>query len=194
MTTLGLTGNMGSGKSTVARIFSILGVPVFSADNEAREITKESEIVRQIGKKFGNGVIDLTGSLNRKALAAIVFNDKSALAELNELIHPLVWKRYQDWLGKHSGASYIIHEAAILFEAGLAGKFDKVIFIDAPRNVLIDRAMMRDKLTKEQVEERLDSQWPPEKLKELADYVIVNDNYRAVLPRVLEIDEIIKAL
>lgn len=192
MITVGLTGNMGSGKSTVARIFLSLGIPVFDADNEARKITQSIEVAEQIAGLFGRELLKSTGEINRKALAGIVFNDGEKLKQLNELIHPLVWKHYQEWLNNHQDEKYIIHEAAILFESGLYKKVDKIILVEAPRKIIIKRAMQRDHITESQVVERLNNQWSVEKMKELADFVIINDNVQAVLPQVLEVHSKLK--
>ena len=194
MITVGLTGNMGSGKSTVARIFLSLGIPVFNADNEARRITQSNEIAAQIAVLFGRKLLNSSGELDRKALAAIVFNDKQKLKQLNELIHPLVWENYISWLKENKSADYIIHEAAILFESGLYKHLDKIIVVDAPREVLIQRTIQRDHISEEQVQERLNNQWSTEKIKELADFVIINDNVNALLPQVIEIDKKLKTL
>lgn len=194
MITVGLTGNMGSGKSTVARIFLSLGIPVFNADNEARRITQSNEIAAQIAVLFGRKLLNSSGELDRKALAAIVFNDKQKLKQLNELIHPLVWENYISWLKENKSADYIIHEAAILFESGLYKHLDKIIVVDAPREVLIQRTIQRDHISEEQVQERLNNQWSTEKIKELADFVIINDNINALLPQVIEIDKKLKTL
>ena len=194
MITVGLTGNMGSGKSTVARIFLSLGIPVFNADNEARKITQSIDVAAQIAVLFGRKLLNSTGELDRKALAAIVFNDKQKLKQLNELIHPLVWENYISWLKENKSADYIIHEAAILFESGLYKHLDKIIVVDAPREVLIQRTIQRDHISEEQVQERLNNQWSTEKIKELADFVIINDNINALLPQVIEIDKKLKTL
>lgn len=189
MITVGLTGNMGSGKSTVARIFSTLGVPVFNADIEARIITTEKPVVNQISELFGPSIQSPSGELDRKALASIVFNDKGKLSQLNELIHPLIWKRYQEWLNEQSLKKYIIHEAAILFESGLYKKIDKIIVVEAPREIIISRSMARDHITEEQVVARLNNQWPVEKMKFFADFIVINDNKQALLPQVLNVNK-----
>lgn len=194
MITVGLTGNMGSGKSTVARIFLSLGIHIFNADNEARKITQSIDVAAQIAVLFGRKLLNSTGELDRKALAAIVFNDKQKLKQLNELIHPLVWENYISWLKENKSADYIIHEAAILFESGLYKHLDKIIVVDAPREVLIQRTIQRDHISEEQVQERLNNQWSTEKIKELADFVIINDNINALLPQVIEIDKKLKTL
>lgn len=189
MIAVGLTGNMGSGKSTVARIFLSLGVPVFNADIEARNVTADKRIVDQIFEIFGFSVQSPSGELDRKALASIVFADKSKLSQLNNLVHPLIWKRYQEWLNTQSSKKYIIHEAAILFESGLYKNVDKIIVVEAPRDIIISRTMLRDHISEDQVMARLNNQWPVEKMKQWADFVIINDYKQALLPQVLGIDQ-----
>jgi dephospho-CoA kinase len=187
MMRIGLTGNIGTGKSTVARIFEVLGVPVYHADKQAREITNSEKVTQQIALLFGQQIVDSLNVLDRKALAAIVFADKSKLATLNNLIHPLVEDDFLQWCKLHLDHKYILQEAAILFESGFDRLFDATILVTAPEELCISRVMARDGITKEMVSERIRNQWSQEKKLKMADYEIVNDGITMVVPQVIAI-------
>jgi len=187
MIRIGLTGNIGTGKSTVARIFEILGVPVYHADKRAREILESDKVTEQIASLFGKQVLNTMLQVDRKALASIVFNDKDKLAKLNKLIHPLVEKDFLQWCDNHADQKYILHEAAILFESGFDRLFDANILITAPEELCITRVVARDGITEEMVSDRILNQWPQDKKLPLADYVVVNDEVLMVTPQVLAI-------
>jgi dephospho-CoA kinase len=189
MIRIGLTGNIGTGKSTAARIFEILGVPVYHADKQAREIL-ESELVKaQITELFGKQVLNPLNQVDRKALASIVFNDKDKLAALNNLIHPLVEADFSEWCEKFADQKYILQEAAILFESGFDRLFDATILVTAPEELCISRVMSRDGSSREMVSNRIQNQWSQDKKQELSDYVIVNDEIMMVIPQVLAIHQ-----
>jgi dephospho-CoA kinase len=189
MKRIGLTGNIGTGKSTIARIFSILGVPVYYADKQARLMLESDQVIKQITFLFGKHVLNPMHQLDRKALADIVFNDKDKLTILNNLIHPLVEEDFNLWAEFHKENNYILHEAAILFESGFDQLFDANILVTAPETLCIERVINRDKLTEEIVVERIRNQWPQDRKKELADYIITNDETSMVTPQVLAIHQ-----
>lgn len=192
MIRIGLTGNIGTGKSTVARIFEILGVPVYHADRRAREIANSDKVTEKIALSFGQQVFNSRNQVDRKALAKIVFADKNKLTMLNNLIHPLVEDDFSQWCKLHLDKKYIIQEAAILFESGFDCLFDANILVTAPEELCISRVMARDRVTKEMVFDRIRNQWPQEKKLELADYVIINDEITMVIPQVLDIHQELK--
>ena len=186
MIKVGLTGNIGSGKSIVARIFEILGVPVFRADEVAKEFLFDSDVKEILKNKFGKKIF--TGkNINTKALAEIVFKDKESLSFLNSVIHPLVKKSLEQWLDNNKDQKYIIQEAAILFESGFYKEFDKVITVASPENLAIKRVMERDGVGEEEVKNRQKNQWSQERKVEMSDYNIYNDNTKLVIPQVLRI-------
>jgi len=189
MKRIGLTGNIGSGKSTVARIFEILGVPVYHADIEARKILESKVVSEKVASLFGNNILNASHQINRKALAAIVFNDKEKLTLLNELIHPLVKEDFIQWCNHHRDKAYILHEAAILFESGFNRLFDSNILVVAPEELCISRVISRDHSTKEMVVERMQNQWSQEKKQALAEYQVLNDENTLVIPQILMIHE-----
>lgn len=192
MKRIGLTGNIGTGKTTIARIFEVLGVPVYHADTRARVLLDSDTVKHQVASLFGNQVINPMNQVDRKALANIVFNNKEKLAELNNLIHPLVEEDFARWCEIHKNENYILHEAAILFESGFNRLFDATIMVAAPDELCIERVMARDGITKEMVIERMQNQWPQEKKMELSEYVVVNDNHTLVIPQVIAIHKAIR--
>lgn len=186
MIKVGLTGNIGSGKSTVIQIFETLGVPVYHADLEAKKFLKKDHVKRLINDRFGTDVFS-GGQINRKKLAAIVFNDSEALNFLNAVIHPLVKEDLNSWMIRKKHHAYVIQEAAILFESGFYKDFDKVILISCPEDVAAKRVMKRDGVTVEEVLQRRANQWSQDKKIGLSDYIIDNSGNTLVLPQVLEI-------
>ncbi len=186
MIKVGITGNIGSGKSTVCRIFKTLGIPVFFADIEARMLYFDTDVIKKVKDAFGE-VVFKQGEVDTKALAKIVFSDKEALKKINGIIHPAVMKRYEEWLLQHKDAPYTLHEAAVLFENGLQDIFDKIICITAPEQVRLSRVVKRDGVPPEDVLKRMENQWDDGKKAAMSDYVIVNDGKRFLIPQIMKI-------
>lgn len=189
MLRVGLTGNIGSGKSTVARIFGFLGVPVFIADIRARFITDQPSITKSIADAFGEEVISRSGEIDRKKLGSVVFSDPSKLALLNSIIHPAVRKEFDAWCTLFDDRPFVIQEAAVLFESGQALNFDRIIVVTAPEALRIERVILRDNMDREEVIKRIGAQWPEEEKKAKADFIVVNDGSRMVIPQVIDIWE-----
>lgn len=187
MKRIGLTGNIGTGKSTVAKVFETLGAHVYHADTRARKLLESDAVAEQLKTIFGNKVITPKGEIDRKVLASIVFNDKAKLAILNNLVHPLVENDFEAWCLEYQSEAYILHEAAILFESGFDRLFDACILVTAPVDTCVQRVMKRDSVSAESVMARMQNQWPQEKKIELAQYIVVNDENTLVLPQVLEL-------
>ncbi len=188
MKKIGITGGIGSGKTTVARVFEQLGIPVYHADYWAKEIMNtEPLVIERLKELFGNSIYDSNGKADRKRIAEIVFADKNKLNELNSVIHPAVWLHGENWLKQHHDKPYILKEAAILFESGGNKGVDKVIMVSAPEEIRLERVMKRDNATPEEVTARMANQWDDEKKIALSDFVIVNDDRQLVIPQVLEI-------
>ncbi|MGB5464223.1 MAG: dephospho-CoA kinase [Aureibaculum sp.] len=173
MIKVGLTGGIGSGKTTVANFFSELGIPIYYADLEARRLMKSSSLIkRKLIKEFGNDAYK-DGELNTSFLASIVFKDKSKLTQINSIIHPEVAKDFLSWIKKQN-APYVIEESAILFENNLIDHFDYIITVTAPADVRINRIIKRDNTSKKEVLLRMNNQWDDKKKIELSDYIIHN--------------------
>ncbi len=184
----GLTGNIGSGKSLVADIFRVLGVPVFNADLEAKTILDAPEIHDQLKSLFGDGVFT-DGKPDRKAIAGIVFDDKEKLEHLNNIIHPAVRAKFRKWGEDLRHLPYVIYEAAIILETGRAAHLDGTIVVTAPRETRITRVINRDGISRDQVEQRMKNQWSEEKKCSLADYLIDNSGAEMLIPQVIRIHE-----
>jgi len=183
---LGVTGGIGSGKTSVCRVFNTLGIPVFSADPEARRIMEEDPAVIEGINALAGRDLYPAGTLDTMVLAKIIFNDPEKLKKVNSLVHPVVFRAFTDWV-KDQSAPYVIMEAAILFESGGNELVDKVLSVLAPEKERIERVMHRNKLSSEQVMERMRNQISDEKRIELSDYLIFNSENDMIIPSVLKI-------
>ena len=189
--TVGITGGIGSGKSTVCEIFRVLGIPVFEADKVARNLMNENSVIRQnLVEWFGNEIYS-ENQLNRKLLAEHIFNDDSLLNKVNSLVHPIVREEFKKWKNSQNTV-YSVYEAAILFESGFYKLMDFTILITAPEQIRINRVMKRDNLSQDQVVARIKNQWPDDEKRKLATTVIINDNKNLIIPQIIEIDKKLK--
>jgi dephospho-CoA kinase len=190
MLKVGLTGGIGSGKSTVAAIFEVLGIPVSFADQEARRVVNEDpELRQQIIAHFGPAAYTGT-TLNRSWMASRVFTHPDQLETLNSLVHPATIREGERWMQLMAGRSpYVIREAALLFETRAAGHLDFIIGVHAPATLRIHRTMQRDRLTREEVLQRMRNQVDEEIKMMLCDAVIQNDDQQALMPQVLALHE-----
>lgn len=189
MIKVGLTGCIGSGKTTIAKVFISLGIPVYLSDVEAKLILDEREIIDSIVFKFGQDLLLQDCRVDRKKLASKVFNNSDALQWLNGLIHPRVRKHFIEWMDKNSSHPYIIQESAILLESGFYKIFDKIIVVTCPVEQRIKRVLSRDNMTREQVIERMNNQWSEDLKLRHAHFVIHNDDDVLALPQVIKIHE-----
>jgi len=189
---VGITGGIGSGKSTICSIFKLLGIPVFDADMEEKKILNSNTDVKEdLIHLYGNGIYTSDGPVNRKKLAGIIFNNDIELAKVNNIIHPAVRTEYFEWLKKQKSV-YVIHEAAILFESGFYKMMDFTILVTAPVEIRIKRVAERDGVTFEQVRERIAKQWSDENKRELASVEIINNNKELIIPQLVKIDKQLK--
>ncbi len=194
MIKVGVTGGIGSGKSTVCKIFQVLGIPVFNADGEARRLMEEDKaLVGKIKVLFGTDAYS-GDKLNRQWIAAQVFKDKSLLNRLNAFVHPVVGKQFIRWAAAQKDVPYLVKEAAILFESGAEKGLDYVVFVKAPEKLRIKRIMQRDGVTELQVRQRMQNQWPDEKKEKCSDFVLVNDDKQMVLPQAIQLHNHLLAL
>ncbi|MBD3582957.1 dephospho-CoA kinase [Flavobacterium selenitireducens] len=190
---IGLTGGIGSGKSTIARMFAELGVPVYYADDAGREVMASAAMLAELKAAFGSEIVE-NETVNRKKLADIVFSDKRKLQMLNDLVHPRVKIHFQEWLSQHALADFVLREAAILFESGSYKDCKKIITVTAPVATRIQRVMERDGVAKEHVTARMENQWTDERKMALSDYVIVNDDLGSTREQVVKIFKTLKKL
>jgi dephospho-CoA kinase len=187
---IGLTGGIGSGKTTVANYFKELGVPVYIADDAAKEVMQSETILSDIRKTFGDAIFE-NKTLVRQKLAAIVFADQEKLQQLNAIVHPAVAQHFKNWLENYQGSPLIIYEAAILFESGGDQKCDKIITVTAPEEIRIARVMLRDSIGKEQVMQRMNAQWTDEQRIAKSDFVIVNVDFQKTKSQIVKILKIL---
>lgn len=188
MLKVGLTGGIGSGKTTVAKIFEVLGIPVYYADEEAKQLMNTHPLlIKEIKGLLGNDAYR-DGMLNRAFISEKVFNDKEKLQKLNAIVHPFTIEHGKKWMNEQH-APYAIKEAALIFESGIQGEFDKVIGVFAPNALRIQRAMKRDGISYEQVMERIQHQIDDDIKIKLCDDVIINDEQKMLVPQVLALHE-----
>lgn len=188
---IGLTGGIGSGKSTVASFFSELGVPVYIADSEAKKIMDYPETIREVQTIFDENVVDENGKLDRKKIASFVFNNPEKLKQLNAVIHPKVNKDFKNWLGKHQDHTYIIKEVAIIFETQSEKQFDKIILVTAPEKLRIERVMKRDNISEDEILERIKNQFPDEEKISKSDFVITNIDLKSAKKEVKKLHKLL---
>lgn len=189
---IGLTGGMGSGKTTVANIFSVLGIPVFDADAAAKKImTEDEDLKKSLVETFGKQTF-IDGELNRKYLADIVFKDPFQLERLNALVHPATIAAAKKWM-QQQNAPYVIKEATLFFESGSGADLDYIIGVYAPQSTRINRVMKRDGMDRSEVLNRMNHQLNEEIKMKLCDFVVVNDEQRLLLPQILALHEQFKS-
>ena len=185
---VGLTGGIGSGKSTVARVFGVLGIPVFNADDESKRLLQEDEGAKSAVIAAFGGRIYPGGELDRAALASVVFNDPEAMAKLNAIAHPAVRKELGQWVDRQR-SPYVLVEAALLVDTGWYRSMDHLMVVSAPEAERVKRVMARDGATEEQVMARMRNQVGEEQRMAVADSIVRNDGHELVIPQVLALHE-----
>ena len=195
MKLIGLTGGIGSGKTTVAGLFRTLGIPVFESDARAKWLMNEDEIVRaQIIRLFGPDAYTNNQELNRSWVASKVFTDQALLKQLNAIVHPAVYEDLKRWAAEEpqSSAPYLLQESAILFEEDLISRLQAIILVVASEETRISRVLKRDGSTADQIRNRMKFQWADEKKIPLSDFIIFNDGERSLIAQVMDIDQMIR--
>ncbi|HEY2647774.1 MAG TPA: dephospho-CoA kinase [Puia sp.] len=188
MLKVGLTGGIGSGKTTVAQIFEVLSIPVYYADSAARELmNNDPELKKKIISSFGTNAYK-NGELDRSYLGSVVFPDKEKLNLLNSIVHPVTIRESENWM-KNQKAPFAIKEAALIFEAGLEKHLDYVIGVTAPESLRMERVVERDHISKEKVLDRIRNQMDEKEKINRCDFVIQNDGIQPLIPQVLAIHE-----
>lgn len=187
MQSIGITGSIASGKSSIVRFIELLGFPVFKADTAGREVLQSPQIIKQIKVHFGLEIMD-GENIDRKKLANIVFQNENKLKILNAIVHPAVIESYQKWKSNQKSA-LVFHESAIIFEHHLEYLFDKIICVYAPEKLCLQRAMKRDQTSIEEIKNKLKNQLKPEEKCKKADFIVQNDDETAIIPQILSILE-----
>ncbi len=188
MIKVGITGGIGSGKTTVCRIFELLGIPIYYADDRAKWLmNNDPQLKEQLIALLGNETYTKEGQLNRAYVSNIIFNNKEKLEGINSIVHPAVWKDGEAWNQEHAHAPYTLKEAALLYESGGYHLMDKMITVYAPKDIRLERVMKRDNASKDAVLARMDKQMSDDKKMELADFIIHNYNKNSLLLQVLDI-------
>ena len=187
---IGLTGGIGSGKTIVAQIFHIIGIPVFYADIEAKKMYADSKVREQIVNIFGENIYINNEILNKQLLAAKIFADKQLLIKVNNIIHPVVQQKFAEWLAVQK-SPYVILEAAVLIESGFNKLMDKIIVVNASQDLRVARIVARDKQSPDIIMQRINNQMNTEERCKYADFIIDNNENVPLLPQILEIDRII---
>ncbi len=195
MKKIGITGGIGSGKSVVCKIFNNLKVPVYNSDEIAKKILNSDEkIISTLKNNFGDNIYLDSNVLDKKKLSEIIFNDKLSLKKVNEIVHPVIKKHFQNWLKKRKKENhkYIIKEAAILFESGTFRELDKIITVFSPENIRIKRLEIRDKVDVNTIRKKISNQISEEEKIKMSDFVIYNDDKNLLVPQVLKIHKLLK--
>lgn len=194
MLRIGITGGIGSGKTTVCDIFSTLGIPIYNSDERAKQImVQNTMVVNAIIEQFGKSIYFEDGALNRKLLSEIVFNDSEHLKKLNAIVHPVVFEDMINWYAENKDHKYVLQEAAIMYESGSYKLLDKTILVFADQEIRIERVMKRDKMTRAEVLARIEKQMPETEKLKLADFVIYN-NGESLIDQVIELHKTILEL
>ena len=190
MMIIGITGGIGSGKSVVCSIFRALGVPVYDADQEAKKLYDNyPELVEKVSTEVSAEVFDKNGKIDKKKLAELVFSDPEKLKVLNSLVHPVVKKDFQKWCATHEKHTYVVKEAAILFESGSHKDCDYVISVTSPLELRIQRVRERDRKSRADVEKIIENQWSDEDRNKRSDFILNNDEQDLLIPQILSIHD-----
>lgn len=190
MLKIGITGGMGSGKTTVCRFFEVLGIPVFYADDAAKSLMNTDLLLKHdIINGFGVHSYSEKGELNRKYLSSIVFNNEQELGKLNAMVHPAVFRAFDAWLLMQTTAPYVIKEAALLFESDSHKMCDRSVLVKSPEALRVQRVIRRDITTQEEVKLRMNRQFSDKRKEEMADHVILNDEQNLIILQVLDLHQ-----
>ncbi len=184
---VGLTGGIGSGKSTVAKLFGVMGVPVYNSDIRAKEMYYKPDVKEQVIRLLGTNAYDADGKLNPAHVSKIIFGDTGVLHKINGIIHPAVEEDFKDFAIQYSSHKFILKESALIFEIGIYKKLDKTILVTSPLELRISRVQERDKISREEVIKRINNQLPDEEKGPMSDFIISNDEISGLIPQVLEV-------
>lgn len=191
---IGITGGIGSGKSTVCKIFAALGIPIYEADSRAKWLmSNDLQLIQKIKDTFGEAAYTTDNQLDRQYIASQVFNDGDKVKLLNSIVHPKVGEDYLDWVNANQSAPYLLNEAALMYESGRYKTLDKVITVFAPVELRVQRVLARDpQRSQAEIEAIMQKQISEEEKIAKADYIIYNDNEQLVIPQVLNLDKLFR--
>lgn len=192
MKKVGITGNIGSGKSWVCQLFVRLGIPVFNSDDEAKRLYDREEVRTAMIERFGEDVYLPDGKVNKARVADIIFNDAEAMREVEQILYPVLHTVFDQWAEEQEDVPYVLYESAIIFEKHLQDRFDAVILVSAKEETRLRRVMLRDHCEEDEVRERMAMQWTENEKRELADYIVehdADDEDELLLEQVLQIHE-----
>lgn len=190
---IALTGGIGSGKTTIAKLFETMGCLIYYSDEKAKELYYDTEIKKRVIQLLGSDAYSASGSLNSTFIAGIIFKDKTKLESLNAIIHPALEKDFEIFIKQQSPDRIIIKESALIFETDSYEKFKTIILVTAPLEQKIKRVMQRNRMPRENVEKRMSAQWTDEQKIPLANYIISNNDTEAVIPQVISVFKKIKS-
>ena len=191
MKKVGITGNIGSGKSWVCQLFVRLGIPVFNSDVEAKRLYDRDDVRTAMKERFGEDVYLPDGKVNKARVADIIFNDAEAMHDVEQILYPVLHDVFDQW-AEEQDAPYVLYESAIIFEKQLEDRFDAIIMVSATEETRLRRVMLRDHCEEDEVRERMEAQWPENEKRELADYIVehdADDEDALLLEQVMEIHE-----
>lgn len=193
MKVIGITGGIGSGKTTVCKLFELLGVPVFYADDEAKALYGDAKIRARVVRLFGKQVLGQDKKIDKAKLAQIVFSDKALLTQLNRIIHPEVGKRFVTWTKKQKGAKLVIKEAAIMIESKANRGLDYLVSVNSPKELKIKRLLLRNNMNFADIEKRMNEQLSDKERAKYSDAVILNDEKHSLIEQVVKLHKKISA-
>lgn len=189
---VGLTGGIGSGKTTVAKLFEVMGCAIYNSDDRAKELYFNASVKKDVINLLGKEVYKSDTEIDRDYISKKVFADTTLLHQLNNIIHPAVKSDFEEFVKQFPSDKIIVKETALLFETGIYKTIDYSILVTAPTQLKIERVMKRNGSKKEEIEKRINAQWSDEQKTSLANFVIENDNTKALIPQVLEVIKILK--
>lgn len=190
MLKIGITGGIGSGKTTVCKVFELLGIPVFYADDVAKSVMQtDKQLKEEILNAFGPESYSVDGQLNRTYIASIVFKDAEELSKLNSIVHPAVFRAFDRWIEMHLNAPYILKEAALLFESESYKMCDQSIVVISPESTRINRIKARDHISEEEIMLRMKRQFTDDQKIKMANYILVNDENTLLTPQILDLHQ-----
>lgn len=181
---VGLTGGIGSGKTTLAKLFEVMGCAIYNSDDRAKEVYFNPEVRQQVIELLGKEAYRSEQEIDKPFISSRIFSDTRLLQQLNSIIHPAVKTDFIEFTNQYAANKIIIKESAILFETGIYKDLEKTILVTAPLELKLKRVMQRNAVTKEEVEKRMSAQWSDEQKIALADFVITNDDQQALIPQV----------